>query len=106
PPAGPRGRVSRHHPPSPAAKAPGTATHSPFHDEAPHHPPANALWGYMMAGETPPDSTGPKECSDDHPDSPLAAAGLHRLWVLRARYALRDYLDRARRRTRGTRRNT
>src|SRR5699024_2440354 len=45
-------------------------THSPFHDEDPHHPPANTLWGYMMAGETPPDSTDPKECSDDHPDSP------------------------------------
>lgn len=40
------------------------------------------------------------------PTPPLAAAGLHRLWVLRARYALRDYLDRARRRTRGKRRNT
>lgn len=46
-------------------------THSPFHDEDPHHPPANTLRGYMMAGETPPDSTDPKECSDDHPDSPL-----------------------------------
>ena len=42
----------------------------------------------MMGGETPPDPPIPQERSDDHPDFPLAAAGLRRLWMLRAIYAL------------------
>lgn len=70
------------------------------HPDDPHHPPRYTPWGYMMAGGTPPDPTDPKKRSDDHPDSALAAAGLHRLWVLRACYALRDYLGYSRRRKR------
>lgn len=59
-------------------------------DSDPHQPLDNTPWGYIVKGETPPDPTDPKELSDDHPDSPLAAAGLHRLWVLRALYAVCD----------------
>ncbi|GJN43885.1 hypothetical protein CAT723_23640 [Corynebacterium ammoniagenes] len=57
-----------------------------------------------MGGETPPDPPIPQERSDDRPDFPLAAAGLRRLWMLRALYAVRDRLRPGR--GRGNRRNT
>ena len=58
----------------------------------------------MMGGVTPPDPPIPQERSDDHPDFPLAAAGLRRLWMLRALYAVCDRLRPGR--GRGNRRNT
>lgn len=71
-------------------------THDHPHHEDPHHPPQDTPYGYIVAGKIPPDTTDPKERSDDHPDSALTATGFHRLWMLRARY-LRGRLSTSRR---------
>lgn len=71
----------------------------PEHDD-PHYPLTDTPWGYIVAGTTPPDPTDPKELPDDHPDSPFAATGLHRLWMLRACYAVWDRIGPSRRQRR------